>query len=455
MTDRAELLPCPFCGGESEIERRGTTRQSNIVACTECGCRLESGDTFNPALSWNTRTASPAADREEVARQDDDEAYEIGKRDGYEEALQELDLATGGDGEFKGSTVPGETVDVPEMKARIMSRFIAPSVTTPTGEADASAAHEDVLDSCRKRLSTLREQHRQKMNSFGDAAEKAASEGDMSAVSINSTESERHREAFSALNAAIDIFDTLYNDPQSSELPRWHELAEYWKDRAEKAEASTTPAPGAVAEPVKVKPLEWQDHQPNSFPYPEWSAQTPFGIYSIEAVSASDSPRYEVRLNASRLIADRDGLPEAKEAAQSDYEQRIRSALVNQATIDAKAEPSTPLADRLHTIGLLMRDDSSYQRETIFEAEEALRKLPAPASDGAIREAAWQVAAKECEDHALAGAPDDTSEEYDQGYADGCNRCAELIRALWYQVEDRELATALAVHPPATEKKEG
>ena len=30
-----------------------------------------------------------------------------------------------------------------------------------------------------------------------------------------------------------------------------------------------------------------------------------------------------------------------------------------------------------------MRDDSSYQRETIFEAEEALRKLPAPASDGA------------------------------------------------------------------------
>lgn len=125
-----------------------------------------------------------------------------------------------------------------------------PSVTTPAGEADTGrAAHEDVLDSCRERLSILREQHRQKMNSFGDAAEKAASEGDMSAVSVNSTESERHREAFSALNAAIDIFDTLYNDPQSSELPRWHELATYWKDLAEKAEASTAAAPGAVAEP--------------------------------------------------------------------------------------------------------------------------------------------------------------------------------------------------------------
>lgn len=57
------------------------------------------------------------------AAKDEDEAYEIGKRDGYEEAFQELDLATGGDGEFKGSTIPGETVDVPEMKARIASRL--------------------------------------------------------------------------------------------------------------------------------------------------------------------------------------------------------------------------------------------------------------------------------------------------------------------------------------------
>jgi hypothetical protein len=55
-----------------------------------------------------------------------DEAYEIGKRDGYEDAVQELDIATGGDGEFKGSTFPGETVDVPVMKARIIERFSVP-----------------------------------------------------------------------------------------------------------------------------------------------------------------------------------------------------------------------------------------------------------------------------------------------------------------------------------------
>lgn len=53
----------------------------------------------------------------------DDETYEIGKRDGYEKAIQDLDLATGGDGEFRGSTFPGETVGVPVMKSRIIDRF--------------------------------------------------------------------------------------------------------------------------------------------------------------------------------------------------------------------------------------------------------------------------------------------------------------------------------------------
>lgn len=53
---------------------------------------------------------------------DEDEAYEIGKRDGYEDAVQDLDIATGGDGEFKGSTAPGSTVDVPAMRDRIIER---------------------------------------------------------------------------------------------------------------------------------------------------------------------------------------------------------------------------------------------------------------------------------------------------------------------------------------------
>ena len=38
------LLPCPFCGSPAKIERAGTMRRSNIVICTNCGARLESGD---------------------------------------------------------------------------------------------------------------------------------------------------------------------------------------------------------------------------------------------------------------------------------------------------------------------------------------------------------------------------------------------------------------------------
>jgi hypothetical protein len=57
------------------------------------------------------------------AAKEEDDAYEIGKRDGYEDAIQDLDLATGGDGEFKGSTIPGQTVDVPAMKALVLAEL--------------------------------------------------------------------------------------------------------------------------------------------------------------------------------------------------------------------------------------------------------------------------------------------------------------------------------------------
>lgn len=78
---------------------------------------------------------------------------------------------------------------------------------------------------------------------------------------------------------------------------------------------------------VKVKPLVWRDHRPDSFPEPAWSAQTSFGFYNIEEVSASDSPAYVVRLHAHHFVADKDSLDEAKAAAQRDYEVRILSAL--------------------------------------------------------------------------------------------------------------------------------
>lgn len=54
------LLPCPFCGGEAEFVRRGTSRQSCIVNCTECGARHESADEGDSSgRTWNMRHADP------------------------------------------------------------------------------------------------------------------------------------------------------------------------------------------------------------------------------------------------------------------------------------------------------------------------------------------------------------------------------------------------------------
>lgn len=51
----SDLKPCPFCGGEAEIERQGTARQSTIYNCTNCGCRLETGETWQAPSQWNER----------------------------------------------------------------------------------------------------------------------------------------------------------------------------------------------------------------------------------------------------------------------------------------------------------------------------------------------------------------------------------------------------------------
>lgn len=55
MSEQVKFKPCPFCGGEAEIERYGNKRQSTIYVCTECGCRLETGEEFNHGKMWNER----------------------------------------------------------------------------------------------------------------------------------------------------------------------------------------------------------------------------------------------------------------------------------------------------------------------------------------------------------------------------------------------------------------
>jgi hypothetical protein len=60
------LKACPFCGGDAEIDQFGDGRKSTIYSCTECGCRLETSETFAHGTLWNRRTldAAPADQKE-------------------------------------------------------------------------------------------------------------------------------------------------------------------------------------------------------------------------------------------------------------------------------------------------------------------------------------------------------------------------------------------------------
>ena len=119
---------------------------------------------------------------------------------------------------------------------------------------------------------------------------------------------------------APEITDDEYEQIKADNSPR------YQNTRTEMARAIRAYLASSDSG-VKVKPLVWRDHRPDSFPEPAWSAQTSFGLYNIEEVSASDSPAYLVRLHAHHFVADKDSLDEAKAAAQRDYEVRILSAL--------------------------------------------------------------------------------------------------------------------------------
>lgn len=57
MSDKIELLPCPFCGGidigHSYIEAHSCDSSYRVFGCISCGARFEAGD----AQNWNRRAA--------------------------------------------------------------------------------------------------------------------------------------------------------------------------------------------------------------------------------------------------------------------------------------------------------------------------------------------------------------------------------------------------------------
>jgi hypothetical protein len=78
---------------------------------------------------------------------------------------------------------------------------------------------------------------------------------------------------------------------------------------------------------ISVKPLEWK-HIPDAFP-PMWVTKTSIGSYHIEEAGGSDSPTFDVVGPTPMLgrIANTDGLPQAKAAAQADFAERILTSL--------------------------------------------------------------------------------------------------------------------------------
>lgn len=110
------------CGLGSDMSR-WPAEAANTAAGLVLGVVKWNSETREQRHNFARSALRRALYRFKARDRDEDDAYEIGKRDGYEDAVQDLDLATGGDGEFKGSTLPGGTVDVPAMKERIVERF--------------------------------------------------------------------------------------------------------------------------------------------------------------------------------------------------------------------------------------------------------------------------------------------------------------------------------------------
>ena len=86
-----------------------------------------------------------------------------------------------------------------------------------------AAAKEAAL---REALGKLREEYRRKMNNACDMAQQAAQTEEMDKVSLYSTESERNREAFHALNRAIALVDAHADTSALLASPRQEEDAQ-------------------------------------------------------------------------------------------------------------------------------------------------------------------------------------------------------------------------------------
>jgi Lar family restriction alleviation protein len=72
----ADLKPCPFCGGEAEMQYIGTCCPLYFISCKECGCKQATSISKEAVIeAWNTRKPMEAvvAELEAFARENDRE----------------------------------------------------------------------------------------------------------------------------------------------------------------------------------------------------------------------------------------------------------------------------------------------------------------------------------------------------------------------------------------------
>lgn len=96
-----------------------------------------------PADSGEARLREKADD---LKGEDPNECYDLGRRDGFEDAVQEIDVKTGGDGEYRWSDIPERSTPNPAaMIERIVARFKAlASTPAPQPGGAVKVQHECV-----------------------------------------------------------------------------------------------------------------------------------------------------------------------------------------------------------------------------------------------------------------------------------------------------------------------
>lgn len=63
-----ELKPCPFCGGESDIEHDHTAEENHAYGCRDCGLWFDTFNADDAITAWNTRaTDTRLSDAEAMA----------------------------------------------------------------------------------------------------------------------------------------------------------------------------------------------------------------------------------------------------------------------------------------------------------------------------------------------------------------------------------------------------